>query len=81
MDPNIHKLLTDKLYDKRKNGAFEYVTVVHLTQHETHTSLDLNVLSVSSLPTVTIPKSRKSYNNFVATMPTRYINHMLEMEV
>lgn len=25
MDSNIHKLLTDKLYDKRKNGAFEYV--------------------------------------------------------
>jgi vacuole morphology and inheritance protein 14 len=25
MDPNIQKALTDKLYDKRKSGALEYV--------------------------------------------------------
>jgi hypothetical protein len=27
MDPNIQKALTDKLYDKRKSGALEYVTI------------------------------------------------------
>jgi hypothetical protein len=25
MDPNVHKALADKLYDKRKSGALEYV--------------------------------------------------------
>ena len=32
MDPNIHKLLTDKLYDKRKNGAFEYEPLTLLSR-------------------------------------------------
>jgi hypothetical protein len=31
MDQAVHKLLTDKLYDKRKNGAFEYVNPLSYT--------------------------------------------------
>ena len=26
MDPNVQKALNDKLYDKRKSGALEYVS-------------------------------------------------------
>jgi hypothetical protein len=59
MDQAVHKLLTDKLYDKRKNGAFESVNapfdIFYLELHA-NSGLGLKSSSAKPLPRVTIKK-------------------------
>lgn len=79
MDINVQRLLNDKIYDKRKQGAFEYV---HASPNlQVLTEQDLRNLSENVWPPKTTRGSERSSISFVTSMPMPFTNLTLVMVV
>lgn len=88
MDTNIQRALNDKLYDKRKVGALEYVYyfffpesgVPALGTHHSHRlpSTGSNALSASRSPLKITPRSKPSSTSSATSMHMLSINRMPE---
>lgn len=79
MDVNVQRLLNDKIYDKRKQGAFEYV-YTHFSVHPL-TDQDLRNSSVNAWQPRIMREYERSSINFVTNMPMLSTNLTLVMAV
>lgn len=80
MDPSVQRLLTDKLYDKRKQGALEYRTHDSVCDVETDFLQGSSVLSEKPSPTKSMTRFERLSINYVMIMPMLFIYRTLEME-
>lgn len=81
MDASTQRLLNDKLYEKRKQGALELASLrscragLQLTLYP----LVWNEVSEKQAPVGSMIRSQKSLINSATTTHTQYTNHMRGM--